>query len=267
MNVVLRNLSFAPDDVLVYFGTVYGAVEKTITSLTETTPVTAHKITYDFPISHETLVQKFRTAIADIRAEGKNAKIAVFDTVVSSPGFRFPFEDLVRTCREEDVLSLVDGAHGVGMIPLDLGMLRPDFFTSNCHKYVLSFPITLYIYKLPRRDKKQLLTMTKMALHPPQQRPPLRLPPKPTPDPHDPPHILGLHPGLVMDTVVNNAAHAPGYLQSSLRAAVRVRRYGGRRAVSVCACGVGVPGEGVWWRGEGVGVFGGVGGGGRGCCC
>ena len=155
VNVVLRNLSFAPDDVLVYFGTVYGAVEKTITSLTETTPVSARKIAYDFPISHDELVRKFRSAIAAIRAEGKKAKIAVFDTVVSSPGFRFPFEDLVRTCREEGVLSLVDAAHGVGMIPLDLGRLRPDFLTSNCHKYVpsrLSF-YTSFILRQGKRDR------------------------------------------------------------------------------------------------------------------
>lgn len=134
VNTVLRNLVYQPGDVIVYFSTVYGAVEKLIASLAETTPVRARKVKYEFPISHDKLVQRFMDTVTKARSEGLNVKIAVFDTIVSSPGIRLPFEKLTEVCRKEGILSCIDGAHGVGQIPLDLGKLDPDFFVSNCHK-------------------------------------------------------------------------------------------------------------------------------------
>lgn len=134
VNTVLRNLVFQQGDIIVYFSTVYGAVEKLVASLAETTPVRARKVNYEFPISHDELVQRFMDTVTKARSEGLNVKVAVFDTIVSSPGIRLPFEKLTEVCRKEGILSCIDGAHGVGQIPLDLGKLDPDFFVSNCHK-------------------------------------------------------------------------------------------------------------------------------------
>lgn len=104
--------------------------------MTETTLAQAAKVEYTFPVEDDWLVSAFASKIAEIEAQGGKVKIAVFDTVVSTPGVRLPFERLTKLCREKGVLSLIDGAHGVGHMKLDLGALDADFFVSNCHKYV-----------------------------------------------------------------------------------------------------------------------------------
>lgn len=134
VNTVLRNLVFSPGDVIVYFSDVYPACGKTIASLVETTPLRSRQIGYTHPVNHDDLVQRFRDEVKRAKDEGMNVRVAIFDTVVSQPGIRFPFERTVEVCREEGVLSLIDAAHGVGHIPLDLRKLQPDFFVSNCHK-------------------------------------------------------------------------------------------------------------------------------------
>ncbi|KAM0089474.1 hypothetical protein ACP6JD_007204 [Aspergillus fumigatus] len=133
VNTILQNIPFQSGDVIIYFETIYGALEKGIIALMESTPLQARKVQYQCPISHGDLVEQFLEVVRNTRAEGLNVKIALFDVVSSLPAMRFPFERLTDVCREEGILSLIDGAHGIGQIPLDLGRLQPDFFTSNCH--------------------------------------------------------------------------------------------------------------------------------------
>src|SRR5436305_3527543 len=110
----------------------------------ETTPLKKRKVIVTYPEEDEELVKRFVDAVKDEKAQGRKVKIAIFDTVVSQPGVRMPFERLTEACRNEGVMSLIDGAHGIGHLHINLGTLKPDFFVSNCHKYVLYSSIYIY---------------------------------------------------------------------------------------------------------------------------
>ncbi|KAI9718608.1 MAG: hypothetical protein M1812_004059 [Candelaria pacifica] len=147
INTVLRNLTFNEGDKIAYFSTIYGACEKTVDYITETTPAGSVKVEYTYPVSDDWMVQQFRDLL---RAE--KVKVAIFDTVVSVPGLRMPFERLAEACREADVLSIVDAAHGVGHIPLDLRALKADFTVSNAHKW-LFVPRGCAVFHIPLRNQ------------------------------------------------------------------------------------------------------------------
>ena len=138
VNVVLRNIQWEEGDVIVHFSTIYGACEKTIASIAEMTPLKARVVVLQYPVEDEEIISMFKELVAKIRKEGLNVRMAMFDTILTFPGVRMPWEELVDACKEMGVLSLIDGAHGIGNIDLThLGKVGPDFFVSNCHKYVL----------------------------------------------------------------------------------------------------------------------------------
>jgi selenocysteine lyase/cysteine desulfurase len=140
VNTVLRNLKWSAGDVIIHFSTIYGACEKTLSSIKEHEPLETVCIVLEYPIADEEIIELLKTAIENVKAEGKKVRLAMFDTVLTFPGARMPWERLVETCKEMEILSLIDGAHGIGHIDLQhLGNLQPDFFVSNCHKYVFHF--------------------------------------------------------------------------------------------------------------------------------
>ncbi|KAK9494211.1 pyridoxal phosphate-dependent transferase [Lipomyces doorenjongii] len=157
INTVLRNLTYCPRDVIIYFSTIFDACEKTIISITETTSLEARKVDSTFPITHKEIVRRFLDTLQKAKSEGFNVRICLFDTIVSLPGVRFPFERLVDICREQGVLSCIDGAHGVGHIPLDLSKLGADFFVSISHKWLYN-PRGCSVFHVPIRNQHLIRT-------------------------------------------------------------------------------------------------------------
>lgn len=131
VNTFLRLIQFSRGDKFVVFSTVYGACYNTLKFLEKTVGIVPVVVDIsDYPWEDNEIIDKFKEAISG------GATLALFDTVSSMPGVRLPFEELTKICRENNVISVIDGAHGIGLIDLDLGKLQPDFFVSNLHKWL-----------------------------------------------------------------------------------------------------------------------------------
>ncbi|KAH0842973.1 hypothetical protein AYO21_03312 [Fonsecaea monophora] len=161
-NTVLQNLRWEEGDKIVYTSGVYGALEKTIDYIVDTTPAESVRVELNLPQSDGKIVELFHKTLTEEKLKCERAgkgrvRVGVFDTVVSMPGLRMPFERLVQLCRQEGVLSLVDAAHGVGHITLNLTELDPDFLVTNSHKW-LFVPRSVAAFFVPKRNQHLIRT-------------------------------------------------------------------------------------------------------------
>ena len=49
---------------------------------------------------------------------------------------KFPVEEVVQFAKEKKILTIIDGAHVPGHIPLNIKKLDPDIYTGACHKWM-----------------------------------------------------------------------------------------------------------------------------------
>jgi hypothetical protein len=64
----------------------------------------------------------------------------------------FPIKEICRRARNAGLLSIIDGAHTLGQIPLDLEDIGADFYAANAHKW----------YTAPK-SVKEFLSSRRMA--------------------------------------------------------------------------------------------------------
>ena len=63
---------------------------------------------------------------------------AVFLSHSASPtGLVFPIIEICSLARQRNILSIVDGAHAPGMLPLNLAEIGADFYGANTHKWLM----------------------------------------------------------------------------------------------------------------------------------
>ena len=63
-------------------------------------------------------------------------RIVLLDHISSPSAVIFPIEQLVPRLEERGVEMLIDGAHALGMIDVDLLRIGATFYTGNCHKWL-----------------------------------------------------------------------------------------------------------------------------------
>jgi len=83
-----------------------------------------------------------------------NVRYAVFDHISSLPAIIFPVKEMVDLCKEHNVISIVDGAHAIGHIAIDINLIDPDFYITNLHKWMFCPKGTAVLYVSKRHHDK-----------------------------------------------------------------------------------------------------------------
>jgi isopenicillin-N epimerase len=69
------------------------------------------------------------------KAITSKTKLIAITHVTSTVGDLLPVAELCRLARERGVLSLVDGAQSFGVLDVNLGEIKPDFYSGSAHKW------------------------------------------------------------------------------------------------------------------------------------
>ena len=147
MNIVAHSFPLAPGDEVLGNTHEYGAVERTWTFVCEAKG--AHyrnqPITLPLASAEEVIEQLWRGVTPRTRA-------IVISHITSPTALTFPVAEICQRAAAEGIITIVDGAHAPGQIPLDLEALGADFYMGNLHKWLCAPKGSAFLYARPDRQ-------------------------------------------------------------------------------------------------------------------
>ncbi|MGA2069243.1 MAG: aminotransferase class V-fold PLP-dependent enzyme [Thermoguttaceae bacterium] len=148
INAVLRSLRFRPGEELLLADHGYNACNNAVRYVAQRDGATA--VVIEIPIPVESPDEVVRAVLA--RVTGRT-RLAVLDHVTSPTAIVLPIHEIVRQLSRQGVDCLVDGAHGPGMVPLDLDRLGAAYYAGNCHKWLCAPKGAGFLYVRPDRKE------------------------------------------------------------------------------------------------------------------
>jgi len=148
VNAVARSLAFYPGDELLTTDHAYAACKKALDYVAARTGARVVAASIPFPLgSEEEIVSAVLSRLTS------HTRLAVLDHVTSPTALVFPIERLVAELSTRGVDTLVDGAHALGMIPLDLARLGAAYYTANAHKWLCAPKGAAFLHV--RKDRQE----------------------------------------------------------------------------------------------------------------
>ncbi|KAJ7477908.1 pyridoxal phosphate-dependent transferase [Mycena galericulata] len=140
LNTILRSFDWREGDILVTCSTTYDAMQALARFIRDTPPQpTVSIFALQFPTTHAALLDAFAAHLNGLPRHSGQKVVALIDSITSVPGALMPWQAMVRLCKDAGVYSVIDGAHSIGQEPnINLGQADPDFWVSNCHKWLFA---------------------------------------------------------------------------------------------------------------------------------
>ena len=153
VNAVMQSYPFEQGDELLTTNHVYGACLHAARHAVERAGGSVVIADVPFPVgSADEITEAILSRVTE------RTRFALLDHVTSPTALVFPLERLVPELQERGIDVMVDGAHVVGMLPLDLDRLGAAYYTSNLHKWCCAPKGAAFLHV--RRDKQKGLFPT-----------------------------------------------------------------------------------------------------------
>lgn len=142
MNIVARSLKLGAGDEVLSTNHEYGAMDRTWRFLSK-----EHGFTYiNHPVSldsHGDFIESFWRAVTP------QTRVIFLSHITSPTATIFPVEKIIQRARERGIITVIDGAHVAGQLPLNLDALGADFYGGNLHKWLCAPKGAGFLYSRP----------------------------------------------------------------------------------------------------------------------
>jgi len=148
VNIIARSLNFQEGDEVLTSNHEYGACDNVWSFLHQKKGIKIVRQEIPLPLpSPEEIVNRIWQGVTD------HTRLIFLSQITSPTAVRLPVEEICRKARDAGILTLIDGAHAPGQLDLNLEEIRADFYTGNCHKWLLAPKGSAFLHVLPERQK------------------------------------------------------------------------------------------------------------------
>jgi isopenicillin-N epimerase len=129
-NFVAHSLDLQPGDEILTTDHEYGAMDRTWHFICKKTGANYRQHPIPLPVTTpEDFAESFWSAVHP------QTKVIFLSHITSPTALIFPVRDICQRARQAGILTIIDGAHAPGQIPLDMGEIGADFYTGACHNW------------------------------------------------------------------------------------------------------------------------------------
>jgi len=159
LNSIIRSFPLKPGDRMMSLSLGYGSTKKMLKFHAQESGAEHDELEITLPIlSRLQIIGQVKRYFKKHTIPSNNpnepakcaVKFVVFDHINSNSAIMLPIKELVQICHDYGAAVLVDGAHALGSISIDIEDLKPDFYLSNAHKWLCSAKGAAFMYVSPK---------------------------------------------------------------------------------------------------------------------
>jgi len=148
LNTIARSLDLKPQDEILTTDHEYGALDLMWQFLANRKKLTLVRQKIPLPLmGEEAVIEAFWAGVT------ARTRVIFLSHITSSTALILPVEKICHRARQAGILTVVDGAHAPGQIPLQLERIGADFYSGNCHKWMCAPKSSAFIYARPEHHE------------------------------------------------------------------------------------------------------------------